>query len=112
MSDTKSYRFSGTKAEYNQFKIAAMNEGKTVEEMLSGFISQTATISSHDTDINIKTASRHQDELRDSIPDTDLKNLIIKGSYHVTINNIDFIHAAKHDLSMRVKDAVHGAILV
>jgi len=110
MSDTKSYRYSGSKEEYNQFKIAAMNEGKSVEEMISGFISQTATISSHDEDGNNKTASKYQDELRDSIPERDLKDLIIKGSYHVIINNIEFIQASKHDLSMRVRDAVHGAV--
>ena len=110
MSDTKSYRFNGKIEEYEQFKIAARKERKTVEEMISGYISQTASISTHESDETINTASRYQDELRDSIPDHILHDLIIKGSYHVTLSDMGFIKTVNHDLTMRVTDAVHEAI--
>ena len=40
----------------------------------------------------------------------DLSKVIVKGSYHVDIDDMEFIQATKHDLGKRVTNAVHSAI--
>jgi len=110
MSDTISFRYSGNMDQYNKFKSSKISEGKTMEETFSSFIDQELLFINHNEADNNKTASRHEDELKESLMNTDLSKVIMQGSYHVDIDSIDFIQAASHDLDRRVSGAVHTAI--
>ncbi len=110
MSDTVSFRYTGTKDDYNKFKASTNGNGKTVEEVFSKFIDQELTIINHGSNQILKTASRYEDELRDRILQDDLSKVIVLGSYHVIIDNIKFIQTVKHELADRVKGAVYKAL--
>ena len=110
MSDTISFRYSGNMDQYNKFKSSKISEGKTMEETFSSFIDQELLFINHNEADNNKTASRHEDELKESLMNTDLSKVIMQGSYHVDIDSMDFIQAASHDLDRRVSGAVHTAI--
>ena len=110
MSDIISFKYSGDKDQYNKFKASKTSQGITMEEAFSKYINQEITISEHGIDENNKTASRHEDELKDTLMNTDLSKVIVKGSYHVIISDMDFIQATSHDLGKRVSGAVHNAI--
>jgi len=110
MSDTISFRYSGNMDQYNKFKSSKISEGKTMEETFSSFIDQELLFINHNEADNNKTASRHEDELKENLMNTDLSKVIMQGSYHVDIDSIDFIQAASHDLDRRVSGAVHTAI--
>jgi len=110
MSDIISFKYSGDKDQYNKFKASKTSQGITMEEAFSKYIDQEITISEHDIDENNKTASKHTDELKEALMNTDLSKVIVKGSYNIDIHNMDFIQAASHDLARRVSGAVHNAI--
>ena len=110
MSDIISFKYSGDKDQYNKFKASKTSQGITMEEAFSKYINQEITISEHGIDENNKTASRHADELKEALMNTDLSKVIVKGSYNINIHNMDFIQAASHDLGKRVNGAVHSAI--
>lgn len=110
MSDIISFKYSGDKDQYNKFKAGKMSEGITMEEAFSKYINQELTLISHvETDKN-QTASKYADDLRDKLLNEDLSNVMIKGSYHVNIDDIEFIQATTHDIAKRVRDSVHSAI--
>jgi len=110
MSDIISFKYSGDKDRYNKFKASKTSQGLTMEETFSKFIDQELTLDEHRDNDNNKTASRHEDELKDRLMNTDLSKVIVKGSYHVIISDMDFIQATSHDLGKRVSGAVHSAI--
>ena len=110
MSDTISFRYSGNMDQYNKFKSSKISEGKTMEETFSSFIDQELLFINHNEADNNKTASRHEDELKENLMNTDLSKVIMQGSYHIDIDSMDFIQAASHDLDRRVSGAVHTAI--
>ena len=110
MSDIISFKYTGDKEQYNKFKANKTSQGITMAEAFSKMIDQENTISEHGIDENNKTASRHADELKDRLMNTDLSKVIVKGSYHVIISDMDFIQATSHDLGKRVSGAVHSAI--
>ena len=110
MSDIISFKYSGDKDQYNKFKASKTSQGLTMEETFSKFIDQELTLDEHRDNDNNKTASRHEDELKDRLMNTDLSKVIVKGSYHVIISDMDFIQATSHDLGKRVSGAVHSAI--
>jgi len=110
MSDIISFKYSGDKDQYNKFKASKTSQGLTMEETFSKFIDQELILECARDDDNNKTASRHQDELKDRLMNTDLSKVIVKGSYHVIISDMDFIQATSHDLGKRVSGAVHSAI--
>ena len=110
MSDIISFKYTGDKEQYNKFKANKTSQGITMEEAFSKYIDQEITISEHGIDENNKTASRHADELKEALMNTDLSKVIVKGSYNIDIHNMDFIQAASHDLGKRVNGAVHSAI--
>ena len=110
MSDIISFKYSGDKDQYNKFKAGKMSEGITMEEAFSKYINQELTMISHvETEQNF-TASKHENNLRDRLLNEDLSNVMTKGSYHVNIDDIEFIQATTHDLAKRVNNAVHSAI--
>ena len=110
MSDTISFRYSGNMDQYNKFKSSKISEGKTMEETFSSFIDQELLFINHNEADNNKTASRHENELKENLMNTDLSKVIMQGSYHIDIDSMDFIQAASHDLDRRVSGAVHTAI--
>jgi len=110
MSDIISFKYSGDKDQYNKFKASKTSQGLTMEETFSKFIDLELALDEHRDDDNNKTASRHEDELKDRLINTDLSKVIVKGSYHVTVTDMDFIQATSHDLGKRVSGAVHNAI--
>ena len=110
MSDVISFKYSGDKDAYNKFKAGKMSEGITMEEAFSKYINQELTMISHvETDKN-QTASKYADDLKDKLLNEDLSNVMIKGSYHINIDDIEFIQATTHDLAKRIQGAVHSAI--
>ena len=110
MSDVISFKYSGDKDQYNKFKAGKMSEGITMEEAFSKYINQELTMISHvETDKN-QTASKYADDLKDKLLNEDLSKVMTKGSYHVNIDDIEFIQATTHDLAKRVEGAVHSAI--
>ncbi len=113
MSDIISFKFSGDKEAYTKFKIAKMSEGKTLEETFSKFINQELSIIDHEEKKNLKTASKHEDDLRDYLLTQDLSRVLVDGYYHVSLDkpeHIEFIQAARHELGERVRSSVHRAI--
>ena len=110
MSDIISFKYSGDKDRYNKFKASKTSEGLTMEETFSRFIDQELSMINHEEDDNNKTASRHENELKDRLINTDLSKVIVKGSYNIIIDNMEFIQSASHDLGKRVNGAVHSAI--
>ena len=110
MSDIISFKYSGDKDAYNKFKAGKMSVGLTMEETFSKFIDQELTMISHVETEHNQTASKHADDLKDMLMETDLSNVLVNGSYNLQVNNIDFIQSASHDLSKRVTNAVHSAI--
>jgi len=110
MSDIISFKYSGDKDQYNKFKAGKMSEGITMEEAFSKYINQELTMISHvETDKN-QTASKYADDLKDKLLNEDLSNVMIKGSYHINIDDMEFIQATTHDLAKRIQGAVHSAI--
>lgn len=81
-----------------------------MEETFSRFIDQELSMINHEEDHNNKTASRHENELKDRLINTDLSKVIVKGSYNIIIDNMEFIQTSSHDLGKRVNGAVHSAI--
>ena len=110
MADVKAIRWTGTDAEWNEYAAKCKIEGKHVGDEVSLLIKNELNISQCITDNNNSTASNHQDRLRDQLKITDLSHTIMKGSYHVIINDIGLIISSRHDLTMRVTNAVHGAV--
>ena len=110
MSDIISFKYSGDKDRYNQFKAGKMSKGITMEEAFSKYIDQELILDYARENDDNKTASKHTDDLKEMIMETDLSNVLVNGSYNLQVNNIDFIQAASHDLSKRVINAVHNAI--
>ncbi len=110
MSDIISFKYTGDKEDYNKFKASQMSKGITIAETFSKMIDQEITISEHTNDENNKTASRYADELKDRLVNTDLSKVIVKGTYHIDVYDMDFIQATSHDLGKRVTNAVHSAI--
>ena len=110
MSDIISFKYSGDKDRYNQFKAGKMSKGITMEEAFSKYIDQELILDYARENDDNKTASKHADDLKEMIMETDLSNVLVNGSYNLQVNNIDFIQAASHDLSKRVINAVHNAI--
>ena len=110
MSDIISFKYSGDKDQYNKFKAGKMSEGLTMEETFSKFIDQELIMDFAKENNNNQTASKHADDLKDMLMETDLSNVLVNGSYNLQVNNIDFIQSASHDLSKRVTNAVHSAI--
>ena len=110
MSDIISFKYTGDKDQYNRFKASKTSQGITMAEAFSKMIDQELIISEHANDENNKTASRYTDELKDRLVNTDLSKVIVKGTYHVNVYDMDFIQATSHDLGKRVTNAVHSAI--
>ena len=110
MSDIISFKYSGDKDQYNKFKASKTSQGITMEEAFSKYINQELILECAREDNNNKTASRHEDELKEMLMNTDLSKVIVKGSYNIDIHNMDFIQSASHDLGKRVNGAVHSAI--
>ena len=110
MSDIISFKYSGDKDRYNKFKASKTSQGLTMEETFSKFIDQELTLDEHKNDEDNKSASKHENNLRDRLLNEDLSKVIVKGSYHVDIDDMEFIQATKHDLGKRVTNAVHSAI--
>ena len=110
MSDIISFKYSGDKDRYNKFKAGKMSKGITMEEAFSKYIDQELILDYASENDDNKTASKHADDLKEAIMETDLSNVLVNGSYNLQVNNIDFIQAASHDLSKRVINAVHNAI--
>ena len=110
MSDIISFKYTGDKDQYNRFKASKTSQGITMAEAFSKMIDQELIISEHTDDENNKTASRYADELKDRLVNTDLSKIIVKGTYHVNVYDMDFIQATSHDLGKRVTNAVHSAI--
>ena len=110
MSDIISFKYSGDKDRYNKFKAGKMSKGITMEEAFSKYIDQELILDYARENDDNKTASKHADDLKEMIMETDLSNVLVNGSYNLQVNNIDFIQAASHDLSKRVINAVHNAI--
>jgi DNA replicative helicase MCM subunit Mcm2 (Cdc46/Mcm family) len=110
MSDVISFKYSGNKDRYNRFKASKMSQGLTMEETFSKFIDQELIMDfAKEGEIN-QTASKHENDLRDRLLNEDLSKVIAKGSYHVDIDDMEFIQATTHDLGKRIKNAVHSAI--
>ena len=110
MSDIISFKYSGDKDQYNKFKAGKMSEGITMEEAFSKYINQELTIISHVETEKNQTASKYADDLKDKLLNEDLSNVMLKGSYHVNIDDMEFIQATTHDLAKRIDGAVHSAI--
>ena len=110
MSDIISFKYSGTKDDYNKFKASKTSKGKTMEETFSRFIDMELCLYEIKDDESNKTVSRQQDELKEYLMNTDLSKVIMKGSYHIDISDMELIQSASHDLGKIVKDAVHNAI--
>jgi len=110
MSDIISFKYSGDKDRYNKFKASKTSQGLTMEETFSKFIDQELTLDEHREVKENKSASKHENNLRDRLLNEDLSKVIVKGSYHVDIDDMEFIQATKHDLGKRVTNAVHSAI--
>ena len=110
MSDIISFKYSGEKDQYNRFKASNMSKGKTMEETFSKFIDQELTIIDHLENDDNKTASKHEDELKERLMNSDLSKVLVNGSFHVEIESLDFIQAVHHDLARRVTGAVHSAV--
>jgi DNA replicative helicase MCM subunit Mcm2 (Cdc46/Mcm family) len=110
MSDIISFKYSGDKDAYNKFKAGKMSVGLTMEETFSKFIDQELILDcAKEANIN-QTASKHENDLRDRLLNEDLSRVIVKGSYHVDIDDTELIQATTHDLAKRVNNAVHSAI--
>jgi len=110
MSDVISFKYSGDKDRYNRFKASKMSQGLTMEETFSKFIDQELIMDfAKEGEIN-QTASKHENDLRDILLNHDLSRVMVKGSYHVVIDDMEFIQATTHDLGKRIKNAVHSAI--
>jgi DNA replicative helicase MCM subunit Mcm2 (Cdc46/Mcm family) len=110
MSDIISFKYSGDKDAYNKFKASKMSEGLTMEETFSKFIDQELILDcAKEANIN-QTASKHENDLRDRLLNEDLSRVIVKGLYHVDIDDTELIQATTHDLAKRVNNAVHSAI--
>ena len=110
MSDIISFKYSGNKDAYNRFKAGKISEGLTMEETFSKFIDQELILDcAREANIN-QTASKHENDLRDRLLNEDLSHVMVKGSYHVNIDDMKLIQATTHDLAKRVKNAVHSAI--
>ena len=110
MSDIISFKYTGDKDQYNRFKASKTSQGITMAEAFSKMIDQELIISEHANDENNKTASRYTDELKDRLVNTDLSKVIVKGTYHVNVYDMDFIQATSHELGKRVTNAVHSSI--
>ena len=110
MSDIISFKYSGEKDQYNRFKASNMSKGKTMEETFSKFIDQELTIIDHLENDDNKTASKHEDELKERLMNSDLSKVLVTGSFHVDIESLEFIQAVSHDLARRVTGAVHSAV--
>lgn len=110
MSNSKGVRFGGTDEEWNEYASYLKKNGKTIQEDITSKIRQDLSLSNDNGEKETATASAHQDRLRDKLVETDLSKVIRKGEYHVEIDDIGFVQSVKHDLEMRVRDAVHGAI--
>jgi hypothetical protein len=81
-----------------------------MEETFSKFIDQELILDcAKEANIN-QTASKHENDLRDRLLNEDLSRVIVKGSYHVDIDDTELIQATTHDLAKRVNNAVHSAI--
>jgi DNA replicative helicase MCM subunit Mcm2 (Cdc46/Mcm family) len=110
MSDIISFKYSGDKDAYNKFKAGKMSVGLTMEETFSKFIDQELILDcAKEANIN-QTASKHENDLRDRLLNEDLSRVIVKGLYHVDIDDTELIQATTHDLAKRVNNAVHSAI--
>ena len=110
MSDIISFKYSGDKDAYNKFKASKMSEGLTMEETFSKFIDQELIMDYAKENNDSQTASKHENDLRDKLLNEDLSRVMIKGSYHVNIEDTELIQATRHDLAKRVNNAVHSAI--
>jgi replicative DNA helicase Mcm len=110
MSSSKGVRFDGSDDEWNEYASILKKNGKSIQEDITSKIRQELSLSKNEEDKLIVTASGYQDRLRDKLLETDLSKVIMQGKYHVIINDIGFVQAARHDLTMRVRDAVRGAV--
>jgi hypothetical protein len=110
MSEPKAIRWDGTEDEWNTYAASLKAQGKTITEDLTSKIRQDLTIINHNEEEGNATASAHQDRLRDKLVKTDLSKVIRQGRYHIDIDDLGLVQTAKHDLSNKVRDAVHGAI--
>ncbi len=112
-SDTKAFKFNGSEDEYALFKADIMRKGGTLEQEYNTFIQRKIDALKSEQRDDIKTASRHQDDLQKRLLETDLSNVINDGYYHVKLDNdeyIDFIQTAKHELYERIRNAVKNAV--
>jgi len=110
MSDIISFKYSGDKDQYNQFKASKMSEGITMEEAFSKYINQELIMDCAREAKENQTASKHENDLRDRLLNEDLSNIMVRGSYHVNIDDTELIQSTRHDLAKRVNNAVHSAI--
>ncbi len=110
MSDMIGFQYNGSKEDWNEYTSNLRKEGKTVKERLSTIINRELAAYRGEAKEDSNTASKYQDMLRDSILEQDLRYVLKSGTYHVVIDDIEFIKSAKHDLSERVKGAVCSAI--
>lgn len=110
MSDTRSFRTNLTDEEWNEYNSNLKKNGIQVGEEITSKIRQELTLENHKEEEDNATASNHQDRLRDKLKVTDLSHVIMKGSYHVILDDIGLIQTARHDLTMRVTNAVHSAV--
>jgi len=110
MSDTVSFKYAGEKDDYIDWKHYLEKQGVTVQEKISTIINQELTLFKGIHEKDLKTASRHQDELRDKLLNENHKDTILKQYYPIKISDTEFIQAAKHDLKSRVENAVYEAV--
>jgi len=110
MSKRVNFDYTGNDEDYIFLKQELEKNGSTIKEKLSSLVSQEVSLLKGESNQENLTASAHQDRLRDKLVQTDLSKVIRQGKYHITIDDIGLIQTAKHDLTQRVTDAVHGAL--
>ncbi len=110
MSDVVSFKFTGDKNLWLDYKHTLEKQGITVQDKLSSLISQEVSLSKGQQTEDMATASAYEDRLRDRLKVLDLSKVIMGGKFDVEIDDIGFILASGHTLSDRVTNAVRGAI--
>ncbi|UVF62464.1 minichromosome maintenance protein MCM helicase [Nitrososphaeria virus YSH_922147] len=110
MSDVISFKYNGDKEDWNLLKSDLALRGIPIQEYLTSKISQDITLIKGELDENTKTASAYEDSLTRKLESMDLSKVIEKNSFHVVINDYDFIKTVGSDLESRIKSAVHNAV--
>ena len=110
MSNSKGVRFGGSDEEWNGYAAELKKKGKTIQEDITNHVKELAEKNNQEVEETTKTASRHCDNLIESLSKHDLSKVIMTGSYHVIIDDGDFIKTCNHDLGRYVKRAVCTAV--